>query len=220
MLGGTAVTDTLCSLGVDRAFPLLFPVERAACISHLVVNVARVRDMLCDIRSVSRNTRGDDALLNIINVWQRKMLRRGNVAKECCARRCCDSSADRRGDVVIPGRDVRNQRSENVERRTLADGLLYLHIRFYLVKRNVSRSLDHNLNVLCPRALCKLTKAYKLFYLANVACICKAARTAGITQRDSHIILAADVKYLVKILVERVFLARHAHPRKYQRAAA
>ena len=52
MLGCTAVTDSFGCFGVDGTLPLFIPVKGTACVSHPVVNITGVRDMLCDVRSV------------------------------------------------------------------------------------------------------------------------------------------------------------------------
>ena len=155
----------------------------------------------------------------VVDIWKRKVLGRGNVAQECCSCGGCNCAAYGRGYVVIARCDVSYQRSQNIERRTHTDRLLDLHIRLDLVKGHMSGAFDHDLDVLCPSPFCKLAKAHQLLYLANITCICEAARTAGITQGDGHIILTADVKDLVKVLIKGVFLPGHAHPGKDQRAA-
>ena len=53
-----------------------------------------------------------------------------------------------------------------------------------------------------------------------VASVRKATGTASISERDGHIVLTADVKDLIVILVEGIFLARHTHPSENKRAAA
>ena len=83
----------------------------------------------------------------------------------------------------------------------------------------MSRSLYHDLYVVIPCTLCELSKSYKLLYLAYICCICQAARSAGISKRDCHIVLLTDFKYLIIVLVERIFLSCHAHPCKYKAAS-
>ena len=57
------------------------------------------------------------------------------------------------------------------------------------------------------RVMADFAKAHKLFDLANIAAICKASGTAGIAKGNGHVILTADLKDLIVILIEGVFLA-------------
>lgn len=50
------------------------PVQTAACITHLVVDVARVRDALCHIGGMCRDLGSNNAFLYVIHVWQTQML--------------------------------------------------------------------------------------------------------------------------------------------------
>ena len=78
----------------------------------------------------------------------------------------------------------------------------------------MSWSLDHNLDVFFPCTFGQLPKAYQLLDLTYICCISQASRTACISKGDGYIILTADVKNLIIIFIERVLLARHAHPCK------
>ena len=84
----------------------------------------------------------------------------------------------------------------------------------------MSRSLNHNLNVLFPCTFGQLAKTYKLLDLAYVCCVSQTSRTAGITKGDGHIILAADIQDLVVVFIERILLTGHAHPCKYKRSSS
>ena len=84
----------------------------------------------------------------------------------------------------------------------------------------MARALHHNLHVVCPGALGQLAQTHQLFDLADIGGIGQAAGAAGIAQRDGHVVLGADLADLVKVLVEGVLVAGHAHPCKHQRAAA
>ena len=84
----------------------------------------------------------------------------------------------------------------------------------------MSRSLNHNLNVLFPCTFGQLAKTYKLLDLAYVCCVSQTSRTAGISKGDGHIILAADIQDLVVVFIERILLTGHAHPCKYKRSSS
>ena len=81
-------------------------------------------------------------------------------------------------------------------------------------------ALDHDLNVLVPRTLRKVSKLDQFTDLTGVGRIVDAAGTKRVTERDRDIVAAQDVQNIVVILEERVFVARHLHPREQQRAAA
>ena len=147
------------------------------------------------------------------------MLCRCYIAEESRSACCCDGSSDCRCDVIIARSDICYDRSEYVERCTHAEGLLHLHVSLNLIHRHVSRTLNHHLNILLPRALCKLTESYELLNLAYIAAVCKAARAAGVAERDSYIILTADVQNLIVVLIERILLPCHAHPCKNKRTS-
>ena len=93
-----------------------------------------------------------------------------------------NSSADCGSDVVISGSNICYQWSKYIERSTHADCLLQLHVGFNLIERHVTGTFNHNLNILLPCTLCKLSESYKLFNLAYIGSICKTAGTAGITK--------------------------------------
>ena len=84
----------------------------------------------------------------------------------------------------------------------------------------MARALHHDLHVVCPGALGQLAQTHQLFDLADIGGIGQAAGAAGIAQRDGHVVLGADLTDLVKVLVEGVLVAGHAHPGEHQRAAA
>ena len=83
----------------------------------------------------------------------------------------------------------------------------------------MARAFYHNLYVVIPCSLGQFSKSYQLFNLTYICGICQTTRSAGITQRNGHIILFADIKDFIIILVKRIFLSGHAHPCKYQTSA-
>jgi hypothetical protein len=84
----------------------------------------------------------------------------------------------------------------------------------------MSGAFNHHLHVTLPSSLCKLTETDKLLYLTHVTSVRKTTGTASVTERNRYVVLTADVKDLVVILVEGVFLTCHAHPSKHKRASA
>ena len=83
----------------------------------------------------------------------------------------------------------------------------------------MTRTLDHNLNVMCPCTLREFTETYELLDLAYIGRIRETARTAGIAEGNGDIILLTDIEDLVEVLVERVLLTGHTHPCEYEASA-
>ena len=125
------------------------------------------------------NLGSNDSLFYIIDIRKAKMLSRSYIAQEGCAGCCCNRTSDRCGDMVITRCNIRDERSKDIERSTLADGLLNLHVCRDLVKWHMTRSLYHNLHILLPCTAGQLTKRHKLLNLRNVGCILKTSRTAS-----------------------------------------
>ena len=67
--------------------------------------------------------------------------------------------------MVIARRNVRHQRAQHIEGSTLADGLLYLHIRGNLIHGHMPRPFDHDLHILFPGARRQLTEHNKFLDL-------------------------------------------------------
>ena len=220
VLRAAAVADRYGCFGVYRAGELGIPVELAARVRHAVVDVARAGDPLGDVSRVRRDLGGDDALLDVVDIGKRQVLGRRHVAKESRAVHGSHSAADRGSDVVVAGRDVCDKGPQNIEGRAHADGLLHLHICCDLVQRHVSGSFDHDLNVVGPCSFGELAEADQFFDLAHICRVCKTARSAGVSEGDRHIVFLADLQDLVIVLIERIFISRHAHPGKDKTSAA
>ncbi len=84
--------------------------------------------------------------------------------------------ADRRSDVVVARRDIGDQRSQRIERRVMAQLALLDHLQLDLVERNVSRTLDHHLNVVLPGRLRQFAQRLQFGKLRLIARIGYAAR--------------------------------------------
>ena len=91
---------------VNRVFEHLIPVNLVTGVRHSVVLFSRVRNALCDVRSVSRDTAGDNAFLYVAQIGQPEMLGRGYVTEKISAARSSNCTADCGGDVVVAGSDV------------------------------------------------------------------------------------------------------------------
>ena len=122
--------------------------------------------------------------------------------------------------MVISRSDIGNEWSEHIKWRAATDALLDLHVCFDFVHGHMTGALDHDLHIFCPRAACQFAESYEFFDLADIGRISKTSRTAGVAKRDRDIVFTADIEDLVVMLIERIFFAGHAHPRKYQRSSA
>ena len=177
-------------------------------------------DALGDVGGVSGDLGGHDALLYVLHIGQCQMLGGGHIAQEGRTAGRCHCAADGSRDVVVAGGDVGDEGSQHIEGCTHADALLDFHVGGDLIQRHMAGAFDHDLHVVGPGALGQLAQTDQLLDLADVGGIGQAAGTAGVAQRDGHIVLLADVQDLIEVLVERVLVAGHAHPGKDQRAAA
>ena len=220
VLGQAGVADGLGGLGVQRAGELCIPVQYAAGIAHLVVNVPGVGDALGNVGGVGGDLGGHDALLYVFHIGQCQMLGGGHIAQEGRTAGGCHCAADGSGDVVVAGGDIGDQRSQHIEGCAHADALLHLHVGGDLIQGHMAGTLHHYLHVVRPCTLGQLAQTHQFLDLAHIGGVSQTAGTAGIAQRDGHIMLGADLADLVKVLVEGVLVAGHAHPRKHQRAAA
>ena len=73
--------------GVYRVLEHLVPVNLVTGVCHSVVLFSRVRNALSDVRSVRRDTAGDNAFLDVAQIGQPEVLGRGNVAEKIRAAR-------------------------------------------------------------------------------------------------------------------------------------
>ena len=70
----------------------------------------------------------------------------------------------------------------------------------------MTRSLNHDLNILSPCSLCKSTELYKFCYLSSVCGVINTSGTKRVSKTDRYIILAKYIKYI--IISEYVLVAR------------
>ena len=130
------------------------------------------------------------------------------------------SGADRRGDVVVAGRDVRDQRPKRVERRFVAELFLFVHLLFDLVQRHVAGTLDHDLNVVLPRLLGQFTQSLKFGELGFVAGIGNAAGTQAVAQGERNVVFGENLADIVKALIQKILFVMVRHPLRQNRPAA
>ena len=148
------------------------------------------------------------------------MLGRCYIAQKVRAAHGCQRAADSGGNMVIPRRNICNERPQHIKRRTVAHAFLQLHVGGNLIVRHVPRPFHHYLYAFCPCALRQFAKVQKLLQLRAVACIGQAAGAQTVAQTNGNIILGADVQNFVIVFVQRVFFAVVQHPAGNKAAAA
>ena len=148
------------------------------------------------------------------------MLCRSYVAKEVSTADSSKSTADSAGNMVIAGSNVCYKRSEHIERCTVAQAFLQLHIRSNLVVGHVAGAFYHNLYTLIPSALCQFAQVQQLLNLRSVGSISNAAGTQTIAKADGYIIFGTDIKNFIIVFIQWVFSVIVQHPAGDKAAAA
>ena len=100
-LGCSAVADSFRRFRIQCTFILSFPVQFLPCVRHAVIDVACSRNALGNIRCVSCDLGCDDTLFRVLNVRQRKVLRRRDIAQEGGAGGGRDGPADGGGGTRL-----------------------------------------------------------------------------------------------------------------------
>ena len=132
---------------------MLLPVQRGTRLGQFIVTIAGAGDSQGDIGGVSRDFIGHATLLDVILFRQAQMFLWRDVAQHAGAVITGGGGADATGDVVIAGKDVGHQGSEDVKRRAMAKLALKLHVVFDLIERHMAGPFDHHLHALGPGAL-------------------------------------------------------------------
>ena len=140
-------------VGVEAEVELVAPAEFEAGLAQRIVAHLRGRVALRQIRRVGRQLVGDHADLHIVPVRQAQMLLGRDVAQHRGAIPADLCRADAAGDVVIPRRNVGDERAQGVERRFTAHLQLLFHVLLDLVHGHVARPFDHHLHIMRPRAV-------------------------------------------------------------------
>ena len=107
-----------------------------------------------NICSMRRNFACDDSLTHVVKVRKAQMLRRRDVTEEVRAVGCGNGAADGGGDVVVSRRDIRNERTKDIQRRIVAEPFFQRHIGGNFVHCHVAGTFHHDLYVVLPCAFC------------------------------------------------------------------
>ena len=148
------------------------------------------------------------------------MLCRSYIAKKVSTADSSKSTADSAGNMVIAGSNICYKRSEHIERCTVAQAFLQLHVRSNLVVGHVAGAFYHNLYALVPSALCQFAQVQQLLNLRSVGSISNAAGTQTITKADGYIIFGTDIKNFIIVFVQRILCVIVQHPAGDKAAAA
>ncbi len=107
--------------GVEAEIEMALPVEGGAGLGEFVVAVARAGDSQGDVGGVGGDFVGDAALFHVVLFGQAEVFLGGDVAEHGGAVIGGGGGADAAGDVVVAGEDIGDQRTEDVERRAVAE---------------------------------------------------------------------------------------------------
>ena len=122
--------------------------------------------------------------------------------------------------MVITRCDIRDQRPKGIERRATAPFLFLLIVDLDLVQRNVSRALDHDLDIVIPGALAQLTDGLQLRELGGVVSVGDGARPQTVPQGERDVVGREDLAQLVEVFVEEGLLVVGQAPARHDRPAA
>ena len=176
--------------------------------------------MLRQVSGVGRDLVGDDAVFHVFVVGQAQVLFGGDVAEHRGSVPADHGCTDGRGDVIVSGRDVGNQRAKRIERRCIAVFDFFIHLLFDLIHGNVPRPFDHDLDIVFPGFLRQLAQSLKLGKLGFVAGVGDAARPQAVAEGIRDIMLGQDFCDLVKVLVQKILLVMVRHPLRQNGAAS
>ncbi len=124
-----------------------------------------------------------------------------------------------RGDVVVAGGDVGDERAEDVERGLVALDRLLLHVHGDLVHRDVPGTFDHHLAAALPGPAGQLAEGLQLGELRGVGGVGDRAGAEAVAEAPGHVVLAHDVAEVVEPGVDRVLFLVGEHPLRDQRPA-
>mmetsp|Transcript_3584 Transcript_3584/g.10121 ORF Transcript_3584/g.10121 Transcript_3584/m.10121 type:complete len:529 (-) Transcript_3584:53-1639(-) len=155
----------------------------------------------------------DDPVLDIIPVGQAEVLLGRHVAEESSPQLGDACRPNGGGDVVIARRNVQREGPQGVEGRLVAPLELVGHVLGYLVHWDVAWPLVHDLDILLPGSGRELALDRELSKLGVVVRISDTAWPEPIPDRDRDVVLPADVKDVIPVLVRKVLLV--VHQRKF-----
>ena len=214
------VVEAFGAFGVEAEAELVAPAEFETRLAQGVVAQLCARPAFGEVGGVGGEFVGDDAGAHVFFVGQAEMLFRGNVAEHGCAVPADIGRAYARGDVVVAGGDVGNERAECVERRFKAVLQLFGHVFFDALQRYMAGAFDHDLYVVFPRFGSQFAQGVQFGELGFVVGIGNAAGAQAVAEAERHIVGFHDFADFVEMRVEEVFLVVGETPFRHDGAAA
>ena len=120
LLGQRLVVEFPRRVGIEPEVELIFPTELEPRAADRVIAQPRRRMAFRQIGGMGGDPIRDHTGLHVVAIRQAEMLLRRHVAEHRRAEPADHRGADRRGDVVVTGRDIGGQRAKRVERRLAA----------------------------------------------------------------------------------------------------
>ena len=157
---------------IKRQPELLVPVKLMPGLGHLHLAVHPPALMLPDgIPYMRSDLCHPGSLDNVCDIRQGKMLAWRDHAEEVSTIEAGRRPSNGRDHVVVARRDIGDERPEQVERGMVGDLLDHPHIVAHLVKRHMSRPLDHPLYSLCLCLFCQCAERDVFDGLCEFLCI-------------------------------------------------
>ena len=165
-----------------------------------------------DIGGVSGDAGRHDPIVYVLGGRQAQVLAGGDVAEEVCPGAGGYGAADGAGDVIVAGGDVRNQRTEHVEGRAMAEAFLQLDVGLDLVEGDMARPFDHDLDAGVPGALGEFAEDDQFVDLGAVGGVSQTTGAETVTQGQSGVVGLDQFQQAVVVLVKGVFRLVVGHP--------
>src|SRR4051794_40374219 len=94
----------------------------------------------------------------------------------------------------------------------MTDLHLLINLHLDLIKRNVTRTFDHSLNIIVPGNGGQFTQSLQLRELSFIARVRNRAGTQTVTKRKADVVLAEDLTDIGEALVKKILLVILDHP--------
>src|SRR6266567_9434516 len=146
----------------------------------------------------------DDPVFHILFVRKAKVFFRSNVAKHGRTMPSDHRRTDSRRDVIVSRSNVGNERPEGIEGRFVAKLAFFIHLLLDLVHRNMAWAFDHDLHVILPGLLGKLTQSFQLGELRFIAGVGNTAGTEPVAERKGYVMLCEYPANILETFVQEI----------------
>ena len=99
---------------------------------------------------MSRNLVSDNSLFNVFAIGQSEVFLGCDVAKHRCTCPTRQCGTNRTGNMIVAWGNVGDQRAKYIKWSAMANFNLLLDVHLYLVHRDVTGTLHHNLSTFAP----------------------------------------------------------------------